>query len=412
MRLFPILHWILGGWGMLLLLRSIGGSRAAAWIAAASFAFSGVVVSEVFYSNFQPGAALLPWSLWALARPAARPIGRILPVALVYGSMLLAGDAFSLSLALFSAALWILLELPRQERGSRLLQGIAGLAIAALLALPQLLATVLLAPETRRMIGGMPLREVFGFTIPPARLLELVVPYPFGPSWSMDASLDWGDAAFRRFFATLFVGPIAIYGLLRAGSERGMRMARWLTATTAVLALSGHVIPVSWQDLPSPIPLRYPEKFMLGATFGLAIAAGLAVDALRRSRVSRRGLLTVTATLAVAALLARLAPEATGRLVMAAVAAPPRVADVAARQLAPALADAGLLWIATAIAAALLSRPGRVPLAAALVLLTAVPVAAGRCIARTAHEGAVFPPTAFARTLQRKDPDRALPNAR
>ena len=29
---------------------------------------------------------------------------------------------------------------------------------------------------------------------------------------------------------------------------------------------------------------------MLGATFGLAIAAGLAVDALRRSRVSRRGL--------------------------------------------------------------------------------------------------------------------------
>ena len=225
MRLFPILHWILGGWGMLLLLRSIGGSRAAAWIAAASFAFSGVVVSEIFYSNFQPGATLLPWSLWALARPAARPIGRILPVALVYGLMFLAGDAFSLSLALFSAALWILLELPRQERGSRLLQGIAGLAIAALLALPQLLATVLLAPETRRMIGGMPLREVFGFTIPPARLLELVVPYPFGPSWSMDASLDWGDAAFRRFFATLFVGPIAIFGLLRAGSAA--RDARW-----------------------------------------------------------------------------------------------------------------------------------------------------------------------------------------
>ena len=407
MRLFPVLHWILGGWGMLLLLRSIGGSRPAAWVAAVSYTFSGVVVSEVFYAVIHPGASLLPWSLWALARPAARPIGRILPIALVYGLMLLAGDAFSLSLALFSAGLWIVFELPRQERVPRLIHGIAGLTIAVLLALPQVLATALLAPETRRMIGGITLREAFGFTIPPARLFELVVPYPFGPSWSMDSSLDWGDAAFRRFFATLFVGPIAIFGLLRAGVEPGMRMARWLTAITSALALSGHLIPASWQDLPSPIPLRYPEKFMLGATFGLAIAAGLAIDALRRARASRTGLLAAAATLAAAAVLARVAPQAAGRLAMAAVDAPPRVSGIAAQQLSSALADGGLLWMATAVAAALLSRPGRARLAGALVLLTAVPVAADRSIAQTAHEGAVYPPTPFARTLMRKDPEGA-----
>ena len=111
-RIFPVVHWILGGLGMLLLVRAIGGSRAAAWVAASSFAFSGVIVSEVFYSNFQPGANLLPWTLWALVRPAPRPIARIVGIAIVYGAMLSAGDAFSLATAIFAAALWILLEMP------------------------------------------------------------------------------------------------------------------------------------------------------------------------------------------------------------------------------------------------------------------------------------------------------------
>jgi hypothetical protein len=30
----------------------------------------------------------------------------------------------------------------------------------------------------------------------------------------MDMSLDWGASAFRRFFSTFFIGPIALYGLL------------------------------------------------------------------------------------------------------------------------------------------------------------------------------------------------------
>ena len=128
MRLFPIVHWILGGWGMLALMRVCGGSRAAAWVAAASFAFSGVLVSEVFYFNFLPGAALLPWSLWALARRPPGRLARIVPIAVVYGLMLLAGDAFSLVIAAASAVLWILLETAREERASRALELLAGLA--------------------------------------------------------------------------------------------------------------------------------------------------------------------------------------------------------------------------------------------------------------------------------------------
>lgn len=404
MRIFPLLHWFLAGWGMLRLFRAAGGSRAAAWIAAVSYVFSGVVVSEVFYYAFLPGAALLPWSLWALARPSSARIPRILPLAIVYGLMLLAGDAFSFGIALLSAVLWISLETDRRERAGRAAQLCVGVALGVLFALPQVIATALVAPETRRTVSGFPLREVFEFSVPPARLLELAVPYPFGPAWSMDLSLDWGAGAFRRFFTTFFVGPIAVYGLVSRFREspRGTRFARALTLSCLALALSGNLVPSAWGSATSPVPLRYPEKFMLGAALGLAVAAGTAVDRLRRRGVAR-GVLATAFALTVAAVAARLAPAAAGGLAAASVgASAPR--DLAGRELSGALADAGLLWSATAIAIALLAVEGRGRMAGAVVLLTAAPLASSRAITQTANEAAVFPPTAFARAIARRDP--------
>ncbi len=407
MRLYPVLHWILAGWGMLLLLRAMGASRAAAWVGATSFAFSGVMVSEVFYTNFQPGATALPWALWVFLRPVRRAIGRVLPVAIVYGLMFLAGDAFSVALALLSSFLWLVLETPPGERAVPVGELAAGVFAAALFALPQIAATALLALETRRIVGGITLGEALGFTISPWRLVEIVVPYPFGPIWSMDLSLDWGTHVFRHFFPTFFVGPIAIVGLFvaRRTSARGARFARWMVIIAAGLALVGHLVPAAWSRVVSPIPLRYPEKFMLGATFGLAVAAGLAVDVLRHSDVRRRfRVLAVSGAITAAALGAWLAPDAAGRATVRAMGADPSLYGIAATQLAPALAEAGLLWVATAIAALLVSRGDQAGLASALVLLTAVPIAANRRVAQTAHEGTIFSPTAFARAIARRDP--------
>lgn len=409
MRIFPVFHWILGGVGMLLAARALGMSGAAAWVASVSFVFSGVMVSEVFYTNFHPGASLLPWSLWALVRPARRAGTRAAGLALVYAAMLAAGDAFSIAMALAAAVLWLALEAPASSRPAGAASLALGLVAAVLIALPQVLATALLAPETRRIIGGITLGEATGFTIPFARLLELAVPFPFGPTASMDLTRDWGTQVFRHFFATFFVGPIALAGLLRArrNAAPGWRLALALTAVFVFLALAGHFVPRAWDRLPSPVPLRYPEKFMLGATFGLALAAGLAVDRLARFKTGGRGFLVAASGLAAAATLAALDPAAAGRLLVGGVAGADRVpelAGMAARETAAALAVAGLLWAATAVAADLLARGGRTPVAAALVLLTGIPVAANRAIAQTADEGAVYPPTAFARRIARADP--------
>ena len=78
MRLFPVLHWIAAGIGMLALLLAIGRSRAAAWIGAVTYAFSGVAVAEAFFPHILPGLTLLPWILWAACGAPARRATRLL----------------------------------------------------------------------------------------------------------------------------------------------------------------------------------------------------------------------------------------------------------------------------------------------------------------------------------------------
>ena len=405
MRLLPVLHWILAGWGMLAALR-VFCSRAGAWAGAACYVFSGVIVSEVFYTSFLPGMALLPWALWAVARPAPRSFARVGPIALVFALMLLAGDVFSVSLAVLACLLWIALECPAADRGRLLRLGALGFLAAALLALPQIVATALLAPETRRSILGVSLGEALGFTLSPWRLLELVVPFPFGPTWSMDLTQDWGTRVFRHFFATLFVAPVAAFALVspRATAGPGARASRWLVVLCGGIALVGGIVPASWAALPSPVPLRYPEKFMLGATLGLAVLAARSVDGMRRGR-RVAPFLGVAGLLAAGALVAAVRPGASGDLAVRAVKGDPALGAAASAALPGALAEAGLLWAATALAAGLLSAGRPAGTAAALALLTAVPVAANRRVAQTANEATVYPPTAFARAIARRDPE-------
>ena len=115
-RLFPVLHWVLAGWGVIALLRTIGSTPGAAWLGAVTYVFSGVGVSEVFYPHIQPGMSLLPWIVWAVARPARSAVRRILLLAFLFALCLLAGDVFTIGLAVACGFLWIALETERSAR--------------------------------------------------------------------------------------------------------------------------------------------------------------------------------------------------------------------------------------------------------------------------------------------------------
>jgi hypothetical protein len=407
MRVFPALHWALAGCGMLALCSALRASRAAAWVAAATYAFSGVMVSEVFYEPQLAGAALQPWALWAVAR-GGEPRRAAVRVGIVYGLMLLAGDAVSVAVALAAGALWIVLESATgSERRGAAASLAGGAALGALLAAPQIAATALLVPETQRAVTGMRLSESLAHSLAPWRLAELAIPYPFGATWAIEPSVNWGASVFGGLFATLYCGAFACAALVLGHRARGGRFGLALFAGAAALAAAGTLIPASWGSLASPLPLRYPEKLAVPMTLALAVLAGGAFDRVRADpRPAARAALIASAVLAGAAACAAAAPAAV-RSAAAALGVAAGPSEGASRQVPPALAEAGLGWAATYAALALLARETASRRAAAAALLAAVPLLATRRIARTDRADAVYPPTPLARAIARRDPEGA-----
>src|SRR5262245_57664174 len=166
-KIFPVLHWAAGGIGVLVLITAaFGASRSASWLAAVTYAFSGVVVSEVFFPHILPGMALLPWIVWVAGR-GGRPAFRIFVLSLLLALDMLAGDVFTIGIAILCAAAWILLEEDPSARRPLFARLALATGLAALAALPQILATALWIPETHRAVTGITLREALNFSVSP-----------------------------------------------------------------------------------------------------------------------------------------------------------------------------------------------------------------------------------------------------
>jgi hypothetical protein len=408
MRVYPVLHWILAGLGMIALLGSLGVSRSGRWIGAATYAFSGVAVAEVFLPHL-PGMALLPWIVWALNREGFSDALRLLLLSILFGLLLLAADVFTIGIALAAAPLWIALERPSGRRYRELVLLLVSVLLAGLLAAPQIVATALWIPETNRAVFGMRLADSFFLSISPLRLIEFLVPYPFGATWALDLKEIWRFPVLRYhafgLFTTLYCGAFAVIAVVESRRWRsaGVSFARLLLAGALAASVIPSLLPDEWMQIPSPIPLRNPEKFAIGLAFAVAILAGVGLDHFRRAARTPRWTLSVAALLALVAASMALFPEQVGRATVRSTGADPATAPIAAFYLPGALAEAGLLWAATLVALDLHRRPRTSSLVLSLLVLTAVPLVANRRIARTMREDDVFAPSPFARFLDRAD---------
>ncbi|HKD12426.1 MAG TPA: hypothetical protein VKE50_10135 [Thermoanaerobaculia bacterium] len=407
MRWLPVLHWLLAGAGIILLVRSLGGSPTASWLGAVTYVFSGVGVSEAYYTNHHPGVMLLPWIVWAATRIDWPWKRRTFVLSFLFGLDLLAGDVFTIGCALLAVLYLIVFQTPGPARKREAAALAASLGLAALLALPQLVASALWVPFTDRAVTGMTLNEALRLSLWPLRLVEWIVPYPFGESWRLDAYAGWGIAGRTAgFFPTLYAGAFACIALFTIFGSRstGTRLARFCVLAGLAFAVPGSLLPDAWKSWRAPVALRHPEKLAVLVVFGLALFAAFGWDHLVAQGRVVRWPLAVGGALAVLALAARLFPSVAGRVAVWISGGEEVVFSIAARQVAPTLAEGGLLWMATVVAMAIATRRTDGSAILALALLTAVPIAADRKIGRTFRQEEVLAPTAFARKLMRSDP--------
>jgi hypothetical protein len=274
-------------------------------------------------------------------------------------------------------------------------------------------ATALWIPETNRAVLGMKLGQSLFFSVSPFRLLELLIPFPFGAVWELDGTSVWGWPVFgyrsQGLFASLYAGAFSLGALFLAWRlrRRGVRFARVLFVLALIVSVPPSFVTMGSRlgRVNSPLPLRNPEKFSVALVFSLAILSALAFERLRQSARVHRWMFVPAALLAVAATVAFLSPSPIGRFGVWAVGNDTRFLPAAVEQIPRALAEAGLLWAGTLVAMDLLCRASPSAQAVAVLLLTLVPITANRKIARTLADQEIFSPTPFARILQRLDPD-------
>lgn len=256
-----VLHWLLAALTMRALARALGLTAAGQMAAALSYAGGGVVLSALSFYNLLTVLAWWPAVMAGTVRGDRRGIAA---AGLCCGLAMLGGEPITLAIACVPLA-WAAREAHGARRGAALT--CAALGLGLLVALPQIVATARILGFTFRLAHGIEAAQAAAFALHPARLLELLVPLPWG--WPARAGAEgwWAARVVPRppFFFSLYVGAVG-FGLLLAGA-RNRRGWAALAAGGVFLAWLGGAAGPTLSALSGGL-FRYPEKFLV--VFALA----------------------------------------------------------------------------------------------------------------------------------------------
>lgn len=288
--LFVLLHFAIAGLGMYLFLRRrMQHEPALAAVGAVAFQTSGYLLSMHGMHYACASVALLPLVLFLLEE--RWPAG-----AVAFALLVFAGE---LQTAFFAFVLALLLS-------ERRLRTLFALGLGGALAAVQLVPTALFSRTTVRA-HGMRFVEATNWSLHPLRILEFLVPSPFGVGYV--ANHFFGTALLEHGRTSPWAAGLALGGcfvLCAALADYRARSARMWAAIGAgslVLAL-GHHTPLFALWLRAVPFFRYPEKYAAVTTLALVV---LATQGLR-DRLRARWLWIAPALLLAAAVAVTLQP--------------------------------------------------------------------------------------------------------
>jgi len=294
-NLHYLLHWLLGFFGMRALFLALGRPRRAALVAALTWAGCGFGLSLLTFYNLVVVAAWWPWAMAGLARGGRRGVAG---AALALGFALLGGEPVTAALGLVPLAL-----VAFDRHGWR--RGLASLAAAGagalLVAAPQLVATARVIGFTTRGTWGVAPAQVGRFALHPVRLVELLLPLPFGWPTRFDRFDFWSLDLFPLvpFVMSLHLGIVGLAAaVVAARRQRGLAI---LAAAGLAAAWLGGVAPGLLARASAGL-FRYPEKFLFWFALAGALLAGAGTEqlALTGWRTRRKLLLSALGPLLLA----------------------------------------------------------------------------------------------------------------
>lgn len=297
MKMSVILQILLAGIATWLLLRDAGVSRAGSLLGAGVFAFSGYMISLGNLLNLLDSAAFMPLTLWLAARAVKlrfAPWGSL--AALSLAVQVAAGEpAILLCTGLgFVALHWSFPAVSGQvarPAGTRVAVVIGLVLLAGTLAMVQLLPTLELLGQSERG-AGFDRDEAMKWSLPPAALVESVVPGWYGDPTRADTTKFRGGSVFDAglpFILSIYLGPAALLlaGLGIAGALRCKGARRTETIALSSIALGGVLLslgrffplyPALLAMAPPMQSVRYPVKYFVLVAWALAILSARGYD--------------------------------------------------------------------------------------------------------------------------------------
>lgn len=265
------LHWLIGFLTMRALAHGLGLGRAGALMAALTWAGSGWMLSAMTFYNSLTVAAWWPLVLLGAVRGGRAGIAL---GGLACGLALLGGEPVLAALGLVP-----LLAVAVRHHGGRRGFGTAVAigAVGLLVALPQVVATARILPFTFRGSQGVSAEQASEYALHPLRLLELVLPFPFGLPNFVGREGIWASSILPRLplFLTLYVGIVALW--LAGAAARRHRLWAVLAAAGLILA----IVAGSWGQILVTASFglfRFPEKFLFWYALGLPLLAGWGLE--------------------------------------------------------------------------------------------------------------------------------------
>ncbi len=286
-----VLHLWLAGAGTYLFARWVLHLRPlAAFVAASVFSLGGFLGAQVEHLNQLNASAWLPWLLLCLERATSR--GRRRGLALLGGGMiaglaLLAGHTQAVYIVLFGAGVYALLRAIRElqaRQGFRALRGLGALTmmllVGLLLAAGQWLPSLQLSQLSVRS-GGLPYNEAASFSLKPGLVLKAFLP-----------PLVW-EPPFSEYVAYVGLIGLALAGIgtwavLRRKQPGGTAVGLAVTGLFLAFGAYNPVYYLLYKLVPGFDLFRAPARWLLLYGFGVALLAGIGLQALPRLR-SKRG---------------------------------------------------------------------------------------------------------------------------